>query len=58
LEERNGEDEEGRSDNVFDQRKTKRQKLELQGEFQKIKPSLFEAESKEVAEAWLIDMNK
>jgi len=30
----------------------------LQGEFKKIKPSLFEGESEEAIEAWLIDMGK
>lgn len=54
-EEKHGEDE-GHSDNVSDQHKTKRQKSELQGEFKKIKPSLFEGENKEAAEAWLIDI--
>lgn len=30
----------------------------MQGEFKKIKPLLFEGESEEVAETWLIDMGK
>eukprot|EP00253_Pinus_taeda_P024823 PITA_24823 len=32
--------------------------MELQGEFQKIKPPHFDGESEEAAEAWLINMNK
>jgi len=52
------EDQEGCSDNVSDQRKTKTQKMELQGEFKNLKPSLFEGESEEAAKAWLIDMDK
>jgi len=56
--ERHKEDEEGHSDNVFNQRKTKRKNMELQGEFKKIKPSLFEGEFEEAVEAWLIEMGK
>lgn len=52
------EEEEGRSNNVFNQKSTKAKKTELQGELKKIKPLLFEAESEEAAEAWLIDMGK
>eukprot|EP00253_Pinus_taeda_P005458 PITA_05458 len=32
--------------------------MELQGEFQKIKPPLFDGEQEEAAEAWLININK
>ena len=32
--------------------------MELQGEFQNIKPPTFDGEAEEVAEAWLINMNK
>jgi len=39
-------------------KKKKWQKIELQGEFRKIKPPLFDGEQEEVAEAWLINMNK
>lgn len=56
--ERHGEDEEERSNNVFDQHKMKRHKTELQGDFKKIKPSLFDGEMEEAVEAWLIDMGK
>lgn len=46
------------SDNVSNHRTQKRKKVELQGEFQKIKPPLFNGEQEEVTEAWLINMNK
>eukprot|EP00253_Pinus_taeda_P015625 PITA_15625 len=49
---------EERSDNVFDQQTSKRQKVELQGEFRKIKPPHFDGEQEEAAEAWIINMNK
>lgn len=52
------EEEEGCSDNVFNQKSTKVKKTELQGELKKINPLLFEAESEEAVEAWLIDMGK
>jgi len=52
------EEDEGRSNNAFDQRKPKRTKIELQGELKKIRPSLFEGDSEEVTEAWLIVMGK
>ena len=32
--------------------------MELQGEFQKIKPPTFDGVEEEVVEAWLINMNK
>ena len=32
--------------------------MELHGEFKKIKPPRFDGEKEEVAEAWLINMNK
>lgn len=32
--------------------------MELQGEFRKIKPPLFDGEQEEAVEAWLINMNK
>eukprot|EP00253_Pinus_taeda_P031671 PITA_31671 len=49
---------EERSDNVFDQQTSKRQRVELQGEFRKIKPPHFDGEQEEAAEAWIINMNK
>eukprot|EP00253_Pinus_taeda_P015343 PITA_15343 len=49
---------EERSNNVFDQQTSKRQKVELQGEFRKIKPPHFDGEQEEAAEAWIINMNK
>eukprot|EP00253_Pinus_taeda_P011891 PITA_11891 len=49
---------EERSDNVFDQQTSKRQKVELQGEFRKIKRPHFDGEQEEAAEAWIINMNK
>lgn len=52
------EEEEGCSDNISNQRNTKRQKIELQGEFNKIKSLLFEGDFEEVVEAWMIDMGK
>eukprot|EP00253_Pinus_taeda_P011485 PITA_11485 len=52
------EEQEERSDNVFDQLTSKRRKVELQGEFRKIKPPHFDGEQEEVAEAWIINMNK
>ena len=36
----------------------KKQKVELQGEFWKIKPPTFDGEAEEVAKAWIINMNK
>eukprot|EP00253_Pinus_taeda_P002762 PITA_02762 len=44
--------------NAFEQQTSKRQRIELQGEFRKIKPPYFDKEQEEVAEAWLINMNK
>eukprot|EP00253_Pinus_taeda_P022348 PITA_22348 len=52
------EEQEERSDNVFDQLTSKRRKVELQGEFRKIKPPHFDGEQEEAAEAWIINMNK
>eukprot|EP00253_Pinus_taeda_P030099 PITA_30099 len=52
------EEQEERSDNVFEQQTLKRQRVELQGEVRKIKPPHFDGEQEEVAEAWLINMNK
>eukprot|EP00253_Pinus_taeda_P014588 PITA_14588 len=52
------EEREERSDNVLDQQTSKRQKVELQGEFRKIKPPHFDGEQEEAAEAWIINMNK
>lgn len=54
----NSEDKEDHSDNVPQQQTSKRQKVELQGEFRKIKPPHFDGEQEEAAEAWLINMNK
>lgn len=42
---------------MLDQQEVKKKKVELQGEFQKIKPPTFYGEAEEVAEAWLINMN-
>jgi len=53
----NSEDKEDHSDNVPQQQTSKRQKMELQGEFRKIKPPHFDGEQEEAAEAWLINMN-
>eukprot|EP00253_Pinus_taeda_P025293 PITA_25293 len=52
------EEREERSDNVFEQQTSKRQKVELQGEFRKIKPPHFDGEQEEAVEAWIINMNK
>eukprot|EP00253_Pinus_taeda_P013110 PITA_13110 len=52
------EEKEDHSDNVLEQQTSKRQKMELQGEFRKIKPPLFDGEQEEAAEAWLININK
>eukprot|EP00253_Pinus_taeda_P001689 PITA_01689 len=52
------EEQEERSDNAFEQQTSKRQRMELQGEFRKIKPPHFDGEHEEAAEAWLIDVNK
>ena len=40
------------------QQEMKKQKVELQGEFRKIKPPTFDGEAKEVTKAWIINMNK
>eukprot|EP00253_Pinus_taeda_P009984 PITA_09984 len=52
------EEQEERSDNVNEQQTSKRQRVELQGEFRKIKPLHFDGEQEEAAEAWMINMNK
>eukprot|EP00253_Pinus_taeda_P032829 PITA_32829 len=52
------EEQEECSDNAFEQQTSKRQRVELQGEFHKIKPPHFDGEHEETAEAWLINMNK
>lgn len=39
-------------------KRTKRHKLELQGDFKKIKPPTFNGKSEEVVEAWLVNFNK
>eukprot|EP00253_Pinus_taeda_P033189 PITA_33189 len=49
---------EDHSDNVPEPQTSKRQRIELQGEFRKIKPPHFDGEQEEAAEAWLINMNK
>ena len=46
------------SSNFLDQQELKKQNVELQGEFQKIKPPTFDVEAEEVAKAWKINMNK
>lgn len=51
------ENQEGESDNVSNKKKQKGQKIELQGEFRKIKPCVFDGEQEEVVEAWIINMN-
>ena len=51
-------DNEEESGNTSSSRGPKWPKIELQGEFKKIKPPLFEWEEKEAIEAWLINMNK
>ena len=43
---------------MSDQQDNKRQKVELQGEFRKIKPPNFDGEAKEVDGSWLININK
>ena len=45
-------------DNVTNPKGIKKQKVELQGEFRKIKLLTFDGVEEEVAEAWLINMNK
>ena len=49
---------EAESENLSGQQDYKRQKVELQGEFRKIKPPMFDGEAEEAAEAWLININK
>eukprot|EP00253_Pinus_taeda_P013536 PITA_13536 len=52
------EEQEERSDNAYEQQTSKRYKVELHGEFRKIKPPHFDGEQEEAAKAWLINMNK
>lgn len=52
------ENQEEKSDNASEHKTQKRQKVELQGEFSKIKLPLFDDEHEEATEAWLINMNK
>lgn len=52
------ENEEDEARNVSQNNKHKRQKVELQGEFRKIKHPLFDGKQEEAVEAWLINMNK
>eukprot|EP00253_Pinus_taeda_P029447 PITA_29447 len=47
-----------KSVNASEYQTPKRPRVELQGEFGKIKPPHFDGESEEAAEAWLINMNK
>jgi len=47
-----------KSVNASEYQTPKRPRMELQGEFRKIKPPHFDGESEEAAEAWLINMNK
>ena len=49
---------EAESKNETERKPNKKQKVELHGEFRKIKPPMFDGEKEEVAEAWLINMNK
>lgn len=54
-----GEENQGeKCDNASEQPISKKQRIELHGEFQKIKPPLFDGELEEAAEAWLINRNK
>ena len=52
------EEREERTYNASEQQTSKRQRIELQGEFHKIKHPHFDGEQEEAAEAWLINMNK
>eukprot|EP00253_Pinus_taeda_P011521 PITA_11521 len=52
------EEKEDHSDNVLEPQTSKRQKMELQGEFWKFKPPLFNEEQEEATEAWLLNINK
>jgi len=51
------ENQEEKSGSVSDHKTQKKQKIELQGEFQKIKPPLFNGEQVEATETWLINVN-
>jgi len=52
------EEQEERYDNASEHHTSKRQWIELQGEFRKIKPPHFDGELEKATEAWLINMNK
>ena len=43
---------------MSNQHELKKNKLELQGEFRKIKPPTFYGDAEEMVEAWVINMNK
>jgi len=43
---------------ISDQRRMKKERIRLQGEFKKIKPPTFDGEVEEDAEDWMINMNK
>lgn len=58
MEPENSDAKEDHSDNAPQLQTSKRQKMDLQGEFRKIKPPHFDGEHEEAAEAWLINMNK
>eukprot|EP00253_Pinus_taeda_P006409 PITA_06409 len=58
LKDEMAQEKEDHSDNVVEQQTPKRQRMELQGEFRKIKPPHFDGEQEEAAEAWLININK
>eukprot|EP00253_Pinus_taeda_P022911 PITA_22911 len=52
------EEEEDQSANASEQQTSKHQKVELQGEFRKIKPPHYDGEQEEATESCLINMNK
>lgn len=58
VEPEKSEEREDQSDNASEQQTSKRQRVELQGEFRKIKPPHYDGEQEEAAEAWLINMKK
>ena len=47
-----------KSGNSSDQQELKKKKVELQGEFHKIKPPTFDGKAEEVEKDWIINMNK
>ena len=49
---------EAESENETERKPNRKWKVEPHGEFRKIKPPTFDGEKEEVAEAWLINMNK